>query len=125
MKYIQYLPFTLVAMTRSPSTWVTMAPDLDSRSRYFPPLAAAKAGPRLVQWIKSRDVATARRGMRRFHCVYVRTYVPSADSTTRGSSTPPGHSYVACASRSGYSTGAPRRVKRRPSALSASPMREV
>ena len=73
LKYIQYLPFTLVAMTRSPSTRATMAPDLDSRSRYFPPLAAAKAGPCLVQWIRSRDVATARRGMRRFHCVYVRT----------------------------------------------------
>src|SRR5256886_16187306 len=52
-------------MTRFPSTRATMAPDLDSRSRYFPPLAAANAGPRLVQWIRSRDVATARRGMRR------------------------------------------------------------
>src|SRR6266516_1134349 len=43
----------------------------------------------------------------------------------RGSSTPPGHSYCACASRSGYSTGAPRRLNRSPSPLSASPIREV
>src|SRR2546422_6037027 len=43
----------------------------------------------------------------------------------RGSSTPPGHSKVVCSSLSGYSTGALRRVKRSPSALSANPIRDV
>src|SRR5256885_7109919 len=43
----------------------------------------------------------------------------------RGSSTPPGHSNCAWASLSGYNTGAPARVKRSPSPLSASPRREV
>src|SRR5205823_11629893 len=56
LKYIQYFPCSAVAMIRFPATWPRMAPDLDSRSRYFPPPARANAGPCLVQWIKSRDV---------------------------------------------------------------------
>src|SRR3989454_746175 len=51
--------------------------------------------------------------------------VQSTASTMRGSSTPPGHSKVVCSSLSGYSTGALRRVKRSPSALSANPIRDV
>src|SRR5881628_1208795 len=67
LKYIQYLPFTLVAMTRFPCTRVRIAPDLDSRLRYFPPAILANAGPCLVQVMRSREVATASRGMSRFH----------------------------------------------------------
>ncbi len=73
LKYIQYTPPTFVAMTRPPSTRARIAPDFDSRSRYLPPYAWAKAGPCFVQCTRSREVATARRGMRRFHWVYVRT----------------------------------------------------
>src|SRR2546429_7923578 len=65
LKYIQYIPPTLVAMTRLPSTRARIAPDFDSRPRYLPPYAWAKAGPCLVQWTRSREVATASRGMRR------------------------------------------------------------
>src|SRR5207247_9422497 len=124
-KYIQYLPFTRVAMIRSPATRLRIAPDFDSVRRYLPPATFANAGPCLVQWMRSRDVATARRGTSRFHCVYVRTYVPSSVSTMRGSSTPPGHSFRRCASLSGYNTGVARRVKCRPSVLSARPSRDV
>src|SRR5438067_12211632 len=69
LKYIQYVPPTLVAMTRFPSTRARIAPDFDSRFRYLPPDAFANAGPCLVQLTRSLDVATARRGMRWFHCV--------------------------------------------------------
>src|SRR6266511_3592026 len=69
LKYIQYVPFTLVAITRLPSTRLRMAPDLDSKFRYFPPSVLANAGPWFVQLMRSRDVATARRGRSRFHCV--------------------------------------------------------
>src|SRR5256886_10207555 len=69
LKYIQYFPRSAVATTRFPATWPRMAPDLDSRSRYFPPPARANAGPCLVQWTKSRDVAIASRGISRFHWV--------------------------------------------------------
>src|SRR5438552_13205077 len=100
-KYIQYLPFTRVAMVRSPAIRLRIAPDFDSVRRYFPPAARAKAGPCLVQEIRSRDVATARRGTSRFHCVYGSTYVLSSASTIRGSSTPPGHSFRRWASVSG------------------------
>src|SRR2546425_1678098 len=48
-KYIQYLPLTRVAMTRSPTTRERMAPDLDSARRYLPPAAPAKAGPCFVR----------------------------------------------------------------------------
>src|SRR5688572_4979055 len=102
-----------------------MAPDLDSVLRYFPPDAVASAGPCLVHETRSRDVATASRGTSRFHWVYVSTYLPSSASTIRGSSTPPGDSFVCCASRVGNSTGAGRRVKRSPSLLSARRVRDV
>src|SRR5213076_2972925 len=103
LKYIQYIPPTLVAMTRLPSTRARIAPDFDSRFRYLPPDAFANAGPCLVQLTRSRDVATARRGMRRFHCVYVSTYEPSSALTMPGSSTPPVHSYCRWSSLSEYS----------------------
>src|SRR2546421_6814983 len=70
LKYIQYIPPTLVAMTRLASTRARIAPDFDSRSRYLPPYAWAKAGPCLVQWTRAREVATASRGVRRFLCGY-------------------------------------------------------
>src|SRR5438876_8967888 len=59
-KYIQYLPFTAVAMRRLPAMRATMAPDFDSRLRYFPPSLLANAGPCFRQWMRSRDVAIAR-----------------------------------------------------------------
>src|SRR2546430_210607 len=65
----QYFPFTRVAMIRSPSRRLRMAPDFVSWLRYLPPAARAKAGPCFVQETRSRDVATARRGTSRFHCV--------------------------------------------------------
>src|SRR6266849_2893083 len=71
-KYIQYLPFTRVATIRWPSIRLRIAPDFDSVRKYFPPAAPAKAGPCFVHVTRSRDVATARRGTSRFHCVYVR-----------------------------------------------------
>src|SRR5213078_997856 len=67
-KYIQYLPFTRVAIRRSPSIRLRIAPDLDSVRIYWPP-TRANAGPCLVHEIRSRDVATASRGTSRFHCV--------------------------------------------------------
>src|SRR5437667_156267 len=45
LNYIQYLPFTLVAMTRFPCTRVRIAPYLDSGLRSFPPAILAHAGP--------------------------------------------------------------------------------
>src|SRR2546425_11036426 len=69
LKYIQYFPFTLVAMTRFPSTRLRIAPDLDSRFRYFPPSILANAGPCFVQVMRSLEVAMARRGVWRFHRV--------------------------------------------------------
>src|SRR4030095_689825 len=69
LKYIQYLPFTLVATRRFPSTRLRIAPDLYSTFRYFPPAAFANTGPCFSHVTRSRDVATARRGMDRFHCV--------------------------------------------------------
>src|SRR5882762_6950177 len=68
-KYIQYFPFTRVAMIRSPATRHRMAPDLDSRRRYLAPAARANAGPCFVQETRSGDVATASRETSRFHCV--------------------------------------------------------
>src|SRR2546427_11849513 len=45
LKYIQYFPSSLVAITRFPSTRLRIAPDLDSRLRYFPLTILANAGP--------------------------------------------------------------------------------
>ena len=59
----------------------------------FAIIAFSKAGPNFVQCFKSFEVATARRGTLRFHCVYSKTYVPSSVIAIRGSSVPPGHSF--------------------------------
>src|SRR2546425_1053086 len=69
LKYIQYFPFTRVAMTRFPWARLRMAPDLDSRLRYLPLSLLANAGPCLFQVTRSREVAMASRGMSRFHWV--------------------------------------------------------
>src|ERR1700680_4755476 len=73
LKYIQYFPFTFVAISWLPWTLVRIAPDLVSSFRYFPLSAFANAGQCFCQWTRSFDVAIARRGTSRFHCVYVRT----------------------------------------------------
>src|SRR5204862_8308588 len=90
--YIQYFPWRRVATMRLPCTRLRIAPDLDSVREYLPPAACANAAPRLVQVMRSRDVATASRGTSRFHCVSVRTYVQSSDSTMRAPYTPRRHS---------------------------------
>ena len=57
--------------------------------------------------------------------VYVATKPPSGDSTTRGSSQPPGHSQACHASSSGKSTGSGSTANVSPSSLTARPIREV
>src|SRR5438034_7526257 len=83
LKYIQYFPFTLVAMTRFPSTRLRIAPDLDSRFRYFPPSTLANAGPCFVQVTRSLEVAMARRGRSPVDCERVRTVGGPDESMVR------------------------------------------
>src|SRR5688572_10363291 len=68
-KYIQYFPLTFVATIRLPSRRLRIAPDFDSTVRYFPLPTFANTGPCFVQLTRSFEVATARRGTSRFHCV--------------------------------------------------------
>src|ERR1017187_1955918 len=105
-QYIQYMPLIFAAINRPFTNSVTIPADLYGvpndgslslgclyfSCAYLPPSAFRKAGPYLVQCIRSREVAIPTEYVSRFHCVYVSTYIPSADSTMRGSSTPPGHS---------------------------------
>src|SRR5262245_63436322 len=61
-QYIQYFPFTRVAMIRSPSSRLRIAPDFDSLRRCFPLAARANAGPCFVQLMSLRDVVAAMGG---------------------------------------------------------------
>src|SRR5438093_12934428 len=48
LKYIQYLPFTFVAMTRFPCTLLRIAPDIDSKMLHLSHAILAHDGIRVV-----------------------------------------------------------------------------
>src|SRR5690606_4813043 len=96
-----YLPLTCVMTCLPCSNLVTTDPDLQNKSLNLPLCAVWKAGPCLVQFFKSREVATANLATFRFHWVYNMTYKPSGVTAIRGSSQPPGHSFSFCPSSSG------------------------
>src|SRR2546427_3561728 len=101
-------------MTRCPSTRARMAPDFDSRSRYLPPYAFAKAGPCFVQWTRSREVATVRRGIRRVPLGVGGKKDLFPSPTVRGVPPPPRPPYLRRAAFSRVSNGAPPRGEGRP-----------
>src|SRR5579871_1642796 len=70
-QYIQYLPSIFAAISRflPGSSLVTIPADLYLRCAYLAAAAPRNAGPRLVQCVRSVEVAIPTEYVLRFHCV--------------------------------------------------------
>src|SRR5690606_4493524 len=68
-QYIKYFPFTFVITSRLSRKEVTIEADLCGAFSTSMKFAFLKIGPCLSQCIRSRDVATPKRGTSLSHCV--------------------------------------------------------